>query len=238
MKLIIDVVLLAIIALSTWGGYKRGLVGGIAGVLAIIVAVFGGTLLSSAYAGEVVPALEPFIDGYVDSQKNRDLMLENMGFGESDLSLEDILAEDPSLRYDYAYEAMKLMGFHEKRIEELADKAIDLSEETGASLTDAVVAVLCDTISYVGGLTIAFLLILIMLIAAANLVNLSLRLPNMEALDEVGGAVIGFAQGFVYCVFLAWLLSFFGIVIGKETLENTVLARFFLSFEFITKGLL
>ena len=53
MKLIIDVVLLAIIALSTWGGYKRGLVGGIAGVLAIIVAVFGGTLLSSAYAGEV-----------------------------------------------------------------------------------------------------------------------------------------------------------------------------------------
>jgi len=238
MKLIIDVVLLAIIALCTWGGYKRGLVGGVAGVLAIIVAVFGGTLLSSAYAGEVVPALEPFVDGYIDSQKNRDLMLENMGYGDSDLSLEDILAEDPSLRYDYAQEAMKLMGFHDKRVEELAEKVVDLSEETGASMTDSVVAVLCDTITYVAGLTIAFLLILILLIAAANVINLSLRLPNMEALDEVGGAVIGFAQGFVYCVFLAWLLSFFGIIIGKVTLENTVLARFFLSFEFITKGLM
>lgn len=238
MKLIIDVVILAIIALCTWNGYKRGLVGGIAGVLAIIISVFGGTILSSAYAGEVVPALEPFVDGYVDSQKNRDIMLENMGYGKSDLSLEDILIDDPSLRYDYAEEAMRLMGFNEKRIEELSVKAIQLSEETGANLTDAIVAVLCDTITYVAGLTIAFLLILIMLTAIANVFNLSLRLPNMETLDEVGGAVIGFVQGFVYCTFLAWFLSFFGIIIGKTTLDGTVLARFFLSFEFITKGLL
>ena len=235
MKLIIDVVILAIIALCTWNGYKRGLVGGVAGVLAIIISVFGGTILSSAYAGEVVPALEPFVDGYVDSQKNRDIMLENMGYGKSDLSLEDILIDDPSLRYDYAEEAMRLMGFNEKRIEELSVKAIQLSEETGAN---AIVAVLCDTITYVAGLTIAFLLILIMLTAIANVFNLSLRLPNMETLDEVGGAVIGFVQGFVYCTFLAWFLSFFGIIIGKTTLDGTVLARFFLSFEFITKGLL
>lgn len=238
MKLIIDVVILAIIALCTWNGYKRGLVGGVAGVLAIIISVFGGTILSSAYAGEVVPALEPFVDGYVDSQKNRDIMLENMGYGKSDLSLEDILLDDPSLRYDYAEEAMRLMGFNEKRIEELSVKAIQLSEETGANLTDAIVAVLCDTITYVAGLTIAFLLILIMLTAIANVFNLSLRLPNMETLDEVGGAVIGFVQGFVYCTFFAWFLSFFGIIIGKTTLDGTVLARFFLSFEFITKGLL
>lgn len=238
MKLIIDVVILAIIALCTWNGYKRGLVGGVAGVLAIIISVFGGTILSSAYAGELVPALEPFVDGYVDSQKNRDIMLENMGYGKSDLSLEDILIDDPSLRYDYAEEAMRLMGFNDRRAEELSVKAIQLSEETGANLTDAVVAVLCDTITYVAGLTIAFLLILIMLTAIANVFNMSLRLPNMETLDEVGGAVIGFVQGFVYCTFLAWFLSFFGIIIGKTTLDSTVLARFFLSFEFITKGLL
>ena len=238
MKLIIDVVLLAIIALCTWSGYKRGLVGGIASILAIIIAVFGGTLLSSAYAGGVVPAMEPFVDGYVDAQKNRDMILENLGYGKSDLSLEDVLAEDPSLRYDYAHECMKLMGFHERRISELADRSIRLSEETGASMTDSVVAVLCDTISYVAGLCIAFMLILILLVTIANIFNLSLRLPNMETLDEVGGAVIGFVQGFVFCVFLSWLLSYFGIIIGKETLENTVLARFFLSFEFLTKGLM
>ena len=90
MKIIIDILLLVIIALCTWNGYKRGLVGGVAGILAIIIALFGGSLLSSAYAHEVVPALEPFVDGYIDSQKTRDAVLERLGYGNSDLSLEDI----------------------------------------------------------------------------------------------------------------------------------------------------
>ena len=37
MRAVIDIILLAIIALCTWGGYKRGLIGGIAGLLAIVV---------------------------------------------------------------------------------------------------------------------------------------------------------------------------------------------------------
>ena len=72
MKAVIDIVLLIIIALCTWNGYRRGLVGGIAGILAIVIALFGGSLLSSAYAHEIVPAMNPFVDGYLDSQKNRD----------------------------------------------------------------------------------------------------------------------------------------------------------------------
>ena len=90
MRLIIDIVLLVIVALCTWSGYKKGLIGGIAGILAVIIALFGGSLLSSAYAHEVIPALEPFVDGYVDSQKNRDVMLEKLGYAHSELSLEDM----------------------------------------------------------------------------------------------------------------------------------------------------
>ena len=238
MKMIIDIVLLAIIALCTWGGYKRGLVGGVAGILAIVIALFGGSLLSSAYAGEVIPALEPFVDGYIDSQNTREDVLETLGYGDSDKSLDDILAEDPSLRYDYAYECMGLVGFSTKRAEELADRAVYVADENGLEMTDAVVGVLCDTITYVGGLLLAFLLILIFLIAVANVGNLSFRLPNMENLDEIGGAVLGFVRGFLYCVLLSWLLSFFGLVLGKSTIENTTLSRFFMSFEFITRGLM
>ena len=224
MRAVIDIILLAIIALCTWGGYKRGLIGGIAGLLAIVIALFGGSLLSSAYSGEVIPALEPFVDGYIDSQQNREEVLDSLGYGNSDKSLNDILAEDPSLRYDYAYECMERIGLYEKRSEEMA--------------TEAVVAVLCRTITHVGGLMLAFLLILIFLIAIANVGNLSFRLPNMETLDEIGGAVLGFVKGFIYCVLLCWVLSFFGLIIGKSTMSDTVLGRFFLAFEFITKGLM
>jgi len=238
MKTVIDIVLLAIIALCTWGGFKRGLVGGIAGILAIVIALFGGSLLSSAYSGEVIPALKPFVNGYIDTPQTRDDILDRLGYGSSNKSLGDILAEDPSLRYDYAYECMKTVGFSEKRSEELAERAVTLAVENELSMTDAVVSVLCDTATYVAGLLIAFLMILILLVAVANVGNLSFRLPNMENLDEIGGAVLGFVRGFLYCVLLSWILSFFGLVIGRSTIENTTLARFFLSFDFLTKGLL
>ena len=238
MKAVIDIVLIIIIALCTWNGYKRGLVGGVAGILAIIISLLGANILSAAYAHEVVPALEPFVDGYVDSSKNRGAILERMGYGSSDLSLDDILQQDSSLRYDYAYECLSDLGLYEKRAEELAADAVAYAQESGVSMTDAVVAVVCDTVTRVMTTVIAFLLILILLVALASIGNLSFRLPNMENLDEIGGAVLGFGKGFLYCVLLCWLLSFLGLVIGKETMAHTTLGRFFLLFDTITGALL
>lgn len=238
MKVIIDVVLLIIIALCTWNGYKRGLVGGIAGILAIIISLFGGSLLSSAFAHEVVPTIEPFVDGYVDSQKNREAVLETLGYGDSDLSLEDILAQDSSLRYDYAYGCISNLGVYDKRAEALAEKAVKLADENSMKMTDAVVTVMCDTVTFVAALAVAFLLILIFFVALGNVGNLSFRLPNMENVDEIGGAVLGFVKGFLYCVLLCWLLSFLGLVIGKGAMGHTTLGRFFLIFDFLTGSLL
>ena len=238
MKAVIDIVLIIIIALCTWNGYKRGLVGGVAGILAIIISLLGANILSAAYAHEVVPALEPFVDGYVDSSKNRGAILERMGYGSSDLSLDDILQQDISLRYDYAYECLSDLGLYEKRAEELAADAVAYAQESGVSMTDAVVAVVCDTVTRVMTTVIAFLLILILLVALASIGNLSFRLPNMENLDEIGGAVLGFGKGFLYCVLLCWLLSFLGLIIGKETMAHTTLGRFFLLFDTITGALL
>ena len=237
-RLIIDIVLLVIVALCTWGGYRRGLIGGVAGILAIVIALFGGSLLSSAYSHEVVPALQPFVDGFISSQKTRDNVLEEMGYGDSSLSLEDVLAQDPSLRYDYAYECFRTMGFYNDRAEELGEWAVQVSDETGMSMQNAVISTLSDAICYVGGLVISFLLILIVLVAIGNVGNMSFRLPNLELLDEIGGATLGFLKGIFYCVLLCWLLSFFGILIGKDTLGSTTLARFFLAFRFITNSLL
>ena len=163
MKAVIDIILLIIIAMCTWNGYKRGLIGGITAILAIVIALFGGSLLSSAYAHEVVPALEPFVDGYIDSQNTREEILDNMGYGSSDLSLDDILKQDSSLRYDYAYECFSSVGIYEKHAEVLAQKAVSYADENNTDMTAAVVAVLCDTVTYVAALVVAFLLILILL---------------------------------------------------------------------------
>lgn len=237
-RLILDASLLVIVALCTWTGYRRGLIGGVAGLLAIVVALFGGSLLSSAYAQEVVPVMEPFAEGYIDSQITRDELMAKLGYANTQYSLEDVLSRDSSLRYDYAVECLKDVGLYQDRAEELSRKAVELADRSGKNMTDAVVSVLCDTAAYVGGLVLAFLLILIFLVAIGNIGNLSFRLPNLELLDEIGGAVLGFVKGFAYCILLCWVLSFLGIVIGRETMEHTTLARFFLQFRFLTSNLL
>lgn len=237
MKTVINIILIAIVALCTWHGFRKGLVGGIAGILAIVLALFGANLLSTAYSHEVTPVLHPFVDGFIDSQNTRSEILERMGYGSSDLSLEDILAQDSSLKVDYAYECMRQVGFYEKHAETLADKAVKYSNESGVNMTEAVIDTLGDTITYVGGLVLFFLLILILLIAIANIGNLSFRLPAHETADAVGGAVAGCLKGCLYCVLLCWLLGFLGLII-KDALSEAALARFFLSIDFVTGGLL
>ena len=239
MRILLDLLLLLIVALSIWDGYKRGLIGGVFGILALVVALIAGNSLSSNYSFEAVPVLEPFVDGYVDSQKMRDNVLEIMGYGSTDLSLEDVLESDSSLRYDYAVICMEELGFQDSRAETLAQRAVRYSEANDVSMTDAVITILCDTVTYVVGLALCFLMVVILLSAIGNIGNLVFRLPDsMELLDELGGAILGFVRGFLYCVLLCWLLSFLGLVIGKDTLENTLLARFFLTFQFLTSGLL
>ena len=238
MKAIIDILLLIIIALCTWSGYKRGLVGGVASLLAIVIALLGGSIVAAAYSHEVVPAFEPFVDGFVDSGKMRNTVLEKMGYGDSDLSLQDILASDSSLRYDYAYETLREVGMFSQRAEEMAAEAVARADESGLTMTDAVVGVLCDTVTYLIAVSVGFLLLLILMVAVANMFNLSFRLPNMENLDEVGGAILGFVEAFLYCVLICWVLSYMGLIIGKDTMNGTTLGRFFLLFDFITAGLI
>ena len=239
MNIVLDLALLLIVALCIWDGYKRGLIGGIAGIFAVIIALLAGSSLSDSYATAAVPVLEPFVDGYIDSQKTRSAVLEEMGFDSTDLSLEDVLETDSSLRYDYAVLCMEQAGFHESRAEELAERSVRYSDQNGVTMTEAVVSILCDTVTYVMGLALCFLLILILLVAVSNIGSLAFRLPDsMELLDELGGALMGFIKGFLYCVLLCWLLSFLGLLIGRDTLERTLLARFFMTFRFLTNGLL
>lgn len=239
MSIILDLILLVIVAMCIWDGYRRGLIGGIAAILAIIVALLGGNYLSDSYSSAAIPVLEPFIDGYIDSQKTRNLVLDKMGYGSTDLSLEDVLSSDSSLRLDYAVLCMEELGFHEQRAEELAESAVRYSDQNDTNMTEAVIMVLCDTICYVAGFALCFLLILILLVAISNIGYLAFRLPdNLQLMDELGGALMGFLKGLIYCVLLCWLLSFLGVVIGKGTLNNTLLARFFMAFRFLTSNLL
>ena len=237
-KLILNVTLMVILALCIWGGFKRGLIGGIASFLAVLIALVAANSLTLRYGGEVVPALSPFVGGYIDSETNTDEILATLGYGETDLSLEDILEQDTSLRYDYAYECFRSVGFCRAMAEELANGAVSTANRTGATITAAVVSIASKTFAFVGCITIAFIMILILINAVMDLINLDFHLPNVDMIDEVAGAGMGFVRGFLYCVLFCWVLGFLGLLIGKDTCDTTPLISFFQAFRFITSALI
>lgn len=238
MTLILNIALMVILALCIWGGFKRGLIGGIISLLTIIISLIGANALASQYGREVVPALNPFIGGFLSSETNTDEILARLGYGETDLSLTDILEQDTSLRYDYAYECMRSVGFYKGISEELAKTSVSYSSRSGLPLQDAVITVVCNAVAYVGCVTLAFIMIHILITAVLEMINLDFHLSNVDAVDEIAGAAMGFVRGFLYCVLFCWLLGFLGIIIGKDTCDSSPLISFFQAFRFITRSLL
>ena len=118
----------------------------------------------------------------------------------------------------------------------MAQEAQDYAEVQKTDVTTAIVEVFCERIAYVGCIILGFIVILILLLAIGNLPNLTFKIPEKERLDDVGGAVVGAINGVTYCVLLCWALQFAGVLIGRETLSHTFLAKAFLFIDFITLG--
>ena len=236
MRTVIDLVLLAIIIISIWSGYKKGFILGIAGVVAIVVSLYGASLVSSAFSYEVVPALRPFASGYVESQM-QETVLEDMGIANTELSYEDILADDPELRHNFCTTCYKTFGIYDDAADQMATEAEEYADSQGSTIEEAIVEVLCTRVAYIAGVALLFIIFLITLMTLANIPNLSFRIPNMDVLNDAGGAAVGLFTGILYCMLLSWILRFGGLAIGLDTFGDTLLAKFFHSIDFFTAGL-
>ena len=236
MRTVIDLVLLAIIIISIWSGYKKGFIMGIAGLVAIIVSLYAASLVSLAFSYEVVPAMRPFASGYVESQM-QETVLEDMGIANTELSYEDILADDPELRHNFCATCYKTFGIYDDAADQMATEAEEYADSQGSTIEEAIVEVLCTRVAYIAGVALLFIIFLITLMTLANIPNLSFRIPNMDVLNDAGGAAVGLFTGILYCMLLSWILRFGGLAIGLDTFGDTLLAKFFHSIDFLTAGL-
>ncbi len=235
MRAVIDLVLLAIIIISIWAGYKKGLIMGIAAMLAAIISLYGASLVSQAYSYEIVPVLRPFVSGYIQNRMENEV-LEDLGIDNTSLSVEDVLAGDPSLRHDFCAACFASIGIYEDAADQMATEAEEYAESNGETIQNSVVEVFCIRAAYVAGVALLFIVFIVALTAIGNIPNLSFRIPNMDVLNDAGGAVMGLVNGVIYCILICWALRFLGLIIGRDTLENTILAKFFISIDFITSG--
>lgn len=239
MKAIIDLVLLGILILCIWSGYKKGLIMGLGGILCIIISLYGANLLSTAFSPDVVPALRPFAGGFMESmvEKEEGGVLEHMGLKDTEYSVDDLLAQYPERKGEFAAACYETIGIHSSSAGVMAEEAVAYSRETDSDMVSSVVEVLCKRVSYVVCFVLVFLLIIIVLTVIGNLPNLSFRLPHLDLVNDISGAILGLVTGLMFCAIAVWALKFVGIIIGSDTLESTILGGWLLKKDFLFRYL-
>lgn len=225
MRFVIETILLIIIFYCTWHGFRRGAVNAGISLMSIVASLAAAMLLSGAISGGAAYIISPFVSGYIDSQYE-EKVLENMGI--YDIGADEAISAEPELMDEYAGKCMLEFGINGDRAEHLSPRAEEIYGAGDASPTDAVSLAICEAFSFVLCMILMFIIIMIFISLIKQIFNLNFRIQDNVDLDLYGGAAFGCVSGFIYCIFMCWLLSFCGIIIGMDTLNDGLFSRFFL----------
>ncbi len=224
MKWVIDLILLAVVLLSACAGYKKGLINEIGALLCLLVSLYAATVVAGMFSYEVVAAVKPFAGGAIEAVI-ADEVPERLGYDVNEYSISDIIADDPQKAFDVAEATFLCMGVYAPTAADLAEDVQAYAAANAVSLKAAIIDVTCNTLVFAAAVALLFMIILIFLTFLGNLPNITFRLPNMEEVDEIGGALVGILRGVMMGMLAVWVLKFMGAIIGVDTLGSTILVR-------------
>lgn len=218
MNIVLDLVLIGILALCVLSGYKKGLIMGISGILALVVAFYGANLVAETFSPDFTSMIEPMISNAVGGavDETREDLPDDEDGGEQEV-------------YQVSYDSLKKLGVLETTAKKLAEDIKDEIREVGSSLKSAIVHKLSGTIAYVALLIIVFILIIIVFKLLANAINFAFKLPGLNLINGIGGAALGFIKGMLLLFIVSWAARFLGFIIPESVVDKTVVLKWLMS---------
>ena len=195
-------------------------------VLCLLVSLYAATLIANTFTYEVVAAVKPFAGGAIESVIADEVPV-LLGYDVNEYSISDIVNDDPEKAVDVAEATFQCLGVYAPTAADLAEDVQEYAAANGVGLKAAIIDVTCNTIVFAGAVALFFMIILIFLTVLGNIPNISFRLPNLEEVDEIGGAIVGVMRGVLMGMLAVWVLKFMGAIIGEDTLGSTILGRLF-----------
>jgi|GEM_PF-245802 len=237
---IVNLALIVIILICAWQGFKKGIFMGIIEVLVVILSLYGAQILSNTFSYEVIPALKPFVSGYMDNRIEKSAyntlgyQPDENGNYNVELSLTDLLAQNPGIVHTVCKQAFVSAGYYSTVADGLATKAEQYAATNKEAIPNAIVDVLCQSIAWFGGYILFFLIVFIALTVIINIPNLGLRMPYVGIVNDIGGAAIGIFNGFLYCAVILWAIQYCGLLISEEKMRTASVAAYFLNRNMLT----
>lgn len=232
-NLVLDLLILAVIALFALLGWHKGLVLTLCGVLVVFVAYFGAAYVSDTFSDNVAELIQPTIQNQLDLAVERAMPSDDApshapllpapdtGDQEQDpdaASLEQVMA---ALR-----RSSLLTGMYESVAQAISDGAVKVITTASAAIS----YYLACQISRAGLFFLTFFLIVVVWSLLSRALDLACRLPVLRSFNEIGGLLLGLVKGLCILLAVVGLVTLLGIV-PEEVSAQTFLYRHFMNFQ-------
>lgn len=230
MKIVIELIFIAILAASVWTGYKKGLAAGIGTLLSIIISMYVGNLLAETFLPETAKVINPFVDGYMEGSTGtiREALDDILGESQ-DLSIDEAVNQNPDITFELCESSYLKMGIHKHSAEKMAKMAISEYEKGDSGITSAIISIMSDSVAYSTAMIVFFSITIIILTIILNLLNLNLDFPNLQKANLIGGIASGAIIGIFFCAFVAWILKFLGLFISNDAVNGVLFGKLFMN---------
>ena len=224
-KVLIDVILVLIVLLGIWRGYKGGIIATVCTAAALLVSLVAGNIVATVYSGEFEGALETFAGGMIDTAVAE--TLDFNGFdkdGWPDDRYPILSAEEKTDVYTVSFQTLRRIGVSDGVAEKIAEETAEEIDIVGRDMRIAVTEKLCGQAAFAAAFIIVALLIAIIFAAIGNIINLSFTIPGAQVVNGIIGAAIGCVNSIVIVLFVTCIFRYSGILIGKSVIESTKIA--------------
>lgn len=220
--LVFDLIILILLAAFAIRGAARGLVFSLCSLLAVAVAFVGAGIAARTLSPMVAQALEPKIAAAIEEQLEESLRTQVQQGQQAALTLEDIPLEG-------VLDLLREMGVYDSLIDKVDQAVEEGLTHAAASAAAKVAAALAQSVAYQILFAVSFVLLMALWQVVSRVLDLVSKLPVLDTLNKSMGALFGLLQAGVIVCILAWLLRF-GNLVDQETVQKTVLLRFFMDF--------
>lgn len=211
---IIDIVIVLVLAGFTVYGAKRGLFQSLAGLVIVVVALFGAAIIAGTFAKPVARVAAPVVEKYFAEQLST--VLEEM-LGESN-ALGSIEAEGmPELPED---------GFLTDVLEH-AGTMLEGATDATAKAASAAAERLIESFAYGVLFILAFILLLLLLRVLCAAMGLLTKLPGVHGANALGGAAFGLLEGILLVFLVVFMLQNLGVALDTAALQEAHILRIF-----------
>lgn len=216
MSIILDLIIIGIISLSTWLGYKKGLTKSFLKIFTFLIASIISLILFKPI-GNIVINQTSIVDNLQSTISNSFIKQDSENKNEDKNNDTDknkkIQEENANIFYQY-----------------IEDKVTESKNELKDTVIKRVTREIAISIVNIGIYIVLFITLRIILIFVKAIADLITKLPVIKQFDELGGGVYGFARASIIILIMLTIISIILTFIPSPSILNiineTILIRF------------